>query len=112
VRPATLSPTLIADVIRRHIGFGGVLVSDDLSMKALGGSMGARASAALDAGCDIALHCNGDPREMAAVAAAVRPLAAASLARVADAEARRLGGEPFDRAACRARFDALLGAAA
>lgn len=112
VRPATLSPTLIAEIIRRHVGFGGVLVSDDLSMKALGGSLGARAGAALDAGCDIALHCNGDPREMAAVAAAVRPLAAASLARVADAEARRRSGEPFDRAACRARFDALLGAAA
>ena len=57
--PATLSPTIIQDVIRDDLGFEGVLVSDDLAMHALTGSPGTRAAAALAAGCDIALHCSG-----------------------------------------------------
>ncbi len=58
--PATISPKVIRDVIRRKIGFKGILVSDDLAMAALSGTPAARASAALAAGCDIALYCPGD----------------------------------------------------
>lgn len=66
--PATLSPSVIAEIVRGRIGFDGLLLTDDLSMRALDGSLAARARRALDAGCDIALHCNGDPAEMMAVA--------------------------------------------
>ncbi len=58
--PATISPKVIRDVIRRKIGFNGILVSDDLAMAALSGTPAERASAALAAGCDIALYCPGD----------------------------------------------------
>jgi len=72
--PATLSPTVINQVIRNHIGFEGLLMTDDLSMQALSGDMGTRATNALNAGCDLLLHCNGDSTEMAAVANSVRNL--------------------------------------
>lgn len=75
--PATLSATVIDQAIRRAIGFDGLLLSDDLSMDALSGSLGARARAALAAGCDMALHCNGDPQEMADVAENVTDMSAA-----------------------------------
>lgn len=87
-RPATLSPTVVGDIIRGTIGFDGVLVSDDLCMQALTGAMGARAAAALAAGCDIALHCSGDLTEMQDVAAAIGPLSAAAMARLTRANAR------------------------
>jgi beta-N-acetylhexosaminidase len=64
----TVSARGVKDVVRGHIGFDGLLLSDDLSMQALGGSLGERAARALAAGCDIALHCNGQPDEMAEVA--------------------------------------------
>ena len=67
--PATLSRHILTEIVRRRIGFEGLLVSDDLSMKALRGSMTGRAAGALAAGCDVALHCNGDMAEMEAVAA-------------------------------------------
>ena len=63
-RPATLSPRVIADVIRAGIGFDGVLLCDDLSMAALGGKIETRAWDALQAGCDLVLHCNGILDEM------------------------------------------------
>jgi beta-N-acetylhexosaminidase len=108
-RPATLSPRLIEEVIRGSIGFDGVLVSDDLSMKALGGSFAERARGALAAGCNLVLHCNGDLKEMTEVAGAIGRLSPASARRVGAAEARRrAGGERFDRQAAEARFDALL----
>lgn len=110
-RPATLSPVVIAEVIRNRIGFDGVLVSDDLSMKALGGGFAERAAGALEAGCDLALHCNGDPAEMAAVVEGTRPLTPESAARLARGEARRGTPLPFDRAAAEARFDSLLASA-
>jgi beta-N-acetylhexosaminidase len=110
-RPATLSPVVIAEVIRNRIGFDGVLVSDDLSMKALGGGFAERAAGALEAGCDLALHCNGDPAEMAAVVEGTRPLTPESAARLARGEARRGAPLPFDRAAAEARFDSLLASA-
>lgn len=77
-QPATTSSKVIAEVIRGSIGFQGLLLSDDLSMEALQGSLAERADRALQAGCDIALHCNGKAEEMipiAEVAPAMTPLA-------------------------------------
>ena len=65
------------EVIRGEIGFDGLLMSDDLSMKALRGPMRARAEAVIAAGSDLALHCNGDLAEMRAAAAGVPQLAGA-----------------------------------
>jgi beta-N-acetylhexosaminidase len=65
----TVSARGVKDVVRGHIGFDGLLLSDDLSMQALGGTLGQRAARVLAAGCDIALHCNGEPAEMLEVAA-------------------------------------------
>jgi beta-N-acetylhexosaminidase len=84
-RPATLSARVIGDIIRGEIGFGGLLMSDDLSMGALSGPMGARAAGCLAAGCDIALHCNGDMAEMEEVAAAAPTLSGRSCERAAAA---------------------------
>jgi beta-N-acetylhexosaminidase len=68
--PATISKVVLADIVRNDIGFDGLLMSDDLSMKALKGDMETRTAAAIEAGCDIALHCNGDLSEMSDVVAA------------------------------------------
>ncbi len=70
----TLSPIIIHDIIRGEIGFDGLLMTDDLSMKALGGSYEDRSRAALKAGCDMLLHCNGDMEEMLGVAKAAKEL--------------------------------------
>jgi beta-N-acetylhexosaminidase len=69
-RPASVSPTVIGDVIRGEIGFDGLLMSDDLAMAALSGTAGERAQAAIAAGCDLVLHCSGEmaDNEQAAVA--------------------------------------------
>ena len=72
--PATMSKIIIDRIIRDQMSFDGLLFSDDLSMQALGGGLGERAAGALAAGCDVALHCNGKPAEMQAVADACRPL--------------------------------------
>lgn len=87
--PATTSGRVIEAVIRREIGFGGVLISDDLSMQALSGGLGERAAAVMAAGCDLALHCNGQMDEMEAVAARATPLTETAAKRLAVAEARR-----------------------
>ncbi|MBI4970052.1 MAG: beta-N-acetylhexosaminidase [Rhodospirillales bacterium] len=78
-RPATSSPEVIDEIIRGWIGFKGLLLSDDLSMKALSGDLGERARAALAAGCDVALHCNGDLAEMQAVIGAASRMGEAAL---------------------------------
>ena len=109
--PATLSPRVIGEVIRAGIGFDGVLLSDDVSMQALPGALGARAGAALAAGCDVVLHCNGAMSEMIEVAAAAEPLTAAAKRRLAAGAARLRAPEPFDRAAAQRRFAALLAGA-
>lgn len=83
--PATTSPTVVGEVIRGFIGFDGLLLSDDLSMQALTGNLDERARAALAAGCDVALHCNGDPDEMAAVLDACGPLSDRAAERAARA---------------------------
>ncbi|MCH7944180.1 MAG: beta-N-acetylhexosaminidase [Proteobacteria bacterium] len=107
--PATLSAPLIERVIRGDMGFDGVLFTDDLSMEALGGALGERAAAALDAGCDVVEHCNGRLGEMRAVAAAVGPLSEAARARIDAGEALRAAPQAIDRAALAARLDELLG---
>ncbi|HYM01931.1 MAG TPA: beta-N-acetylhexosaminidase [Stellaceae bacterium] len=109
VLPATLSRRVIDEVIRASIGFDGVLVSDDLSMRALGGSFATRVAGALAAGCDLVLHCNGNMTEMTEVAHAAQPLTPAACARLDRAEQRRrMAAQPFDRMAAEARFRALL----
>jgi beta-N-acetylhexosaminidase len=106
--PATLSAPVIGETIRGEIGFAGVLVSDDLSMRALGGPIGERARQALAAGCDVALHCNGDLAEMAEVAAAAPRLTTDGAARLARAAAMRRRPGDLDRRQTEGRFDALI----
>lgn len=88
-RPATISAKAVGRVIRKLIGFHGLLISDDLSMKALGGTLRERARDALAAGCDLALHCNGDAKEMIEVAEGCRALDQAGAARLARGEEAR-----------------------
>lgn len=110
-RMATLSPTVIR-FIREDIGFKGLLMSDDLSMKALGGDYTARARNVLAAGCDVVLHCNGKMQEMKAVAEGLHPLAGAALER-AEAALRCIKTPPaFDVAAARRDVEQLLAKAA
>src|SRR5262249_58356836 len=94
-----------------HIGFSGLLVSDDLSMQALPGTITERAAAALAAGCDVALHCNGKMDEMQALAEVVPPMAPASLERLAGA-GRPRPAAPIDRSAAAREVDRLLAAGA
>ncbi|MCW3475744.1 beta-N-acetylhexosaminidase [Rhodovastum sp. RN2-1] len=96
--PATLSPAVIGQVIRGRIGFGGVLISDDLAMQALAGAPADRAARALAAGCDIALYCPGDPEGTEAVLRTAPPLTPEAAARLESARAlaqhRRLALDP------------------
>ncbi|MEL6768394.1 MAG: beta-N-acetylhexosaminidase, partial [Pseudomonadota bacterium] len=94
-RCATHSKACV-QVIREEIGFDGLLMTDDLSMKALAGPMQARAADALAAGCDMILHCNGDMAEMEAVAASVPPLSGPALRRASAAEQARPAAPAFD----------------
>lgn len=79
--PATLSPVVIERVIRQHMGFDGLIMTDDLSMKALSGTFAERTHQAFAAGCDVALHCNGIMEEMRQVASNVPRLEAKALER-------------------------------
>lgn len=110
--PATQSRTIIEQVIRGEIGFEGALLSDDLSMEALGGSLNERVTLAIKAGCDLAVHCNGKFEEMSQVLAAAGPLQGKPLARVNQALGRRAAPEPFDAGRGRLRLDQLLDLAA
>ncbi len=107
--PATLSATIIEDVVRGAIGFGGVLVSDDIGMGALSGRLADRARAALAAGCDLVLHCSGDLAEMRDIAPVCPPIGDGLASRIADAEAMRTRSiDSFDRADAADRLAALL----
>ena len=105
--PATTSATMIAQVIRHAIGFQGLLMSDDLSMNALAGNLAERTRAIFAAGCDMALHCNGNIEEMRDVAAQTPELSGIALTRANAALAARKAPQPFDRTAARAELDAL-----
>ena len=98
IRPATLSPTVITEIIRGEIGFTGLLLSDDLSMKALKGGLDELAQASLEAGCDVVLHCNGDMAEMERVVRGAKSLSAAGLARYERGKLRPNAAPDFDQA--------------
>jgi beta-N-acetylhexosaminidase len=106
--PATTSATIVRQVIRGVIGFQGLLMSDDVSMNALMGSIAERTRAAITAGCDVVLHCNGNLDEMREVARETPELSAKALERANRALASRKAPLPFDRKAARARLDALI----
>jgi len=110
VSPATTSVTMIRDVIRGFMGVDGLLMSDDVSMNALSGSIGERTRAAFAAGCDVVLHCNGKLDEMQAVAAAAPKLEGAAARRAAAALKARGAPDKIDLAAARKEFAALLAA--
>ena len=105
--PATQSPAMIR-AIRDEIGFQGLLLTDDLNMQALSGTLAGRAAASLAAGCDIALHCKGDLAEMQAVAAAAGPMRPATRTRALAAIARRHAPETVDIHGLEAELLALL----
>ena len=106
--PATTSATIIREVIRGVIGFQGLLMSDDVSMNALAGSIAERTRAIVDAGCDMVLHCNGKLDEMREVAAETPELTGRALQLAELALAARKPPLAFDRQAARAELDALV----
>ncbi|MFN0114405.1 MAG: glycoside hydrolase family 3 N-terminal domain-containing protein [Paracoccaceae bacterium] len=106
-RAATVSPAVIS-FIRGEIGFGGLLSTDDLSMEALGGSIGDRAAAAIAAGCDLALHCNGKRPEMEVVVSAAGPMTDAAVTWASRALGLRGRAEPIDPEALDVEFQALM----
>lgn len=110
--PASTSPIVTRDVIRGEIGFDGLLMSDDLSMKALSGGMRQRSEAIIAAGSDIVLHCNGDLREMRLAAAGVPALQGRSLQRFDAALSVLDARQPCDITAAEAHLARVLTAAA
>lgn len=108
-RPATQSKKAVR-LMREHLGFSGLILTDDLSMQALKGSLGERANQSLIAGCDIVLHCNGVLSEMQEVADATGKLKGRARARAEAALARIVRSpEPLDATASHARFFQSLG---
>jgi len=107
-QPATTSATIIRRVIRGVIGFQGLLMSDDVSMNALAGSIAERTRAILTAGCDMVLHCNGKLDEMREVAAETPELSGMAQERARRALASRGAPQAFDRLAARAELEALV----
>src|SRR5215475_2032095 len=107
-QPATTSATIIEQVIRGGIGFQGLLMSDDVSMNALAGTIAERTRVIVEAGCDMVLHCNGKLDEMREVASQTPELSGKALERANKALASRKPPQPFDRRAARAELDALV----
>ncbi|MCG6205913.1 beta-N-acetylhexosaminidase [Rhodopseudomonas sp. HC1] len=107
-KPATTSATIIDQVIRGQIGFQGLLMSDDVSMNALDGTIADRTRASIAAGCDVVLHCNGKLEEMRQVSAEVPELSGQALERAEAALASRKPAQPFDRTAARAELEGLI----
>jgi len=113
--PATISPTVISETIRKRIGFEGLLMTDDLGMEALGGTLADRGAKALEAGCDILLHCSGflkEPveilSEMQIVAETAGPLTDLALSRAEAAEAAVQPAKIVDLEQSWARFSELM----
>jgi beta-N-acetylhexosaminidase len=106
--PATLSKRIIRDVIRKQLGFNGLLMTDDLSMKALSGSLAEKTTAALDAGCDMVLHCNGVLTEMQQVAESAIPLAGKAMARAKAALKQRRKPVSYDLKTALKDLDAAM----
>ncbi|MEM1381222.1 MAG: beta-N-acetylhexosaminidase [Pseudomonadota bacterium] len=106
--PGTLSPTILKTLIRTEWSYDGLIISDDINMNALGGTIEERSAKALAAGCDIICHCNGEPEDMQAVAAAAQPLTGETLRRAS--RARSIGNlepRPFDQKEATERLKAL-----
>jgi beta-N-acetylhexosaminidase len=99
---------VIEEIIRGYIGFDGLLMSDDSSMNALKGTLGERARAISENGCDIVLHCNGKMEEMLEVVEAARPLEGKSRERARRVEAAFGRVDGADEASVRAEFASLL----
>ncbi|MDZ3831278.1 MAG: beta-N-acetylhexosaminidase [Sphingopyxis sp.] len=111
-RPATLSPVVIDTIIRQRVGFHGLLMTDDIDMKALSGSIPALAAEALAAGCDIVLNCWGKMDDMVGIAKAIDPIRSISLARLEGAMDRIAGASDLrEFAALVDQRDALLAVA-
>jgi beta-N-acetylhexosaminidase len=106
-RPATQSPRMI-QLIREEIGFSGLLMTDDLNMEALSGTLAERTAAARAAGCDLALHCKGDLPQMIQVAEAAGTMGAATRARAQAALTARRAPEPVDISALEADLRGLI----
>ncbi len=107
-RPATTSPAVLAH-IRGALGMDGLIMTDDISMGALGGPVPERGAAALAAGCDVVLHCDGRMAEMAALAQALPPMTAEAGRRAGRALAARRAPEPFDAPEAARRLASLGG---
>jgi beta-N-acetylhexosaminidase len=105
---ATVSRILIRDIIRKRIGFDGLLMSDDISMEALSGDYADRASSIYDAGCDLVLHCNGRTEEMRRIGETAPALTGKPLERAHRALSMRSAPTPFDRQAGREEFVARM----
>lgn len=106
--PATISRKVIDEIIRGHIGFDGLLMSDDTSMNALKGTIGERAARIVGGGCDIVLHCNGVMDEMKAVVKEAIPLGRDALRRARAVEAAFGASDGLNEEAIRAEFHGLL----
>lgn len=106
-KPATTSKMMINQIIRGQMGFSGLLMCDDLSMKALSGSFEERRDAVLAAGCDLVLHCNGEPEEMTPIAQGCPSIDLEVQARL-ESMTRALRPQPFERAKAQARLAELL----
>lgn len=104
---ATLS-TKVLEVIRGELRFDGLLMTDDISMKALKGAIGELSARSLQAGCDLVLHCNGDMAEMQAIAAAVPPMSPEAVRRALHAQAQWQEPQAFDTASAEAKLAAAL----
>jgi beta-N-acetylhexosaminidase len=111
-RPATTSPRIILEIIRGEIGFDGLLMSDDVSMKALSGDFDEKSRAILAAGCDVVLHCNGVMDEMQAVAKGVGALTPEAVSRAGRAMSLLGRADGADEMSLREEFTALTGAIA
>ena len=111
-RPATTSPKAINEIIRKELQFDGLLMSDDVSMKALSGDFAERTEAIFAAGCDVVLHCNGIMDEMKAVASRTPVLAGDALRRARSAVQGLTINDGASEAEIRAEFEALFGAVA
>ncbi|UIP06527.1 beta-N-acetylhexosaminidase [Erythrobacter sp. SDW2] len=107
--PSTLSRTIIEEIIRGRIGFDGLLLTDDIDMEALSGTIPERAERAIAAGCDVVLNCWAKMDDMQGIAERCGTMRAESVARLERALASRCPGEKADKAALLAKRDALLG---
>ncbi|MGB0631693.1 MAG: glycoside hydrolase family 3 N-terminal domain-containing protein, partial [Alphaproteobacteria bacterium] len=107
--PGSASPLVVGETIRGEIGFDGLLFSDDVCMKALSGPLGQRVASVLAAGCDIALHCDGNFADMAAIAETCPPMRPDSLARLNSATALMHDSDDFDPEPAKRRISAFLG---